>query len=175
MKSLRVLLVLLFASCATNFVMVDYKDNVDFTKYKTFNFYEDLGKDLNQFDKNRIRNALTYSLEKRGLEISENPDFLINVIVNFSNVDNSNVNIGFGSGGRNGGFGISGGIPIGSNKVNEEFILEFVDAKTDSLFWEGILNTKIDKIRKPEMKELHYSKVAETILKKYPIKKTSKN
>ena len=175
MKFLRILLVLFFTSCASNFVMVDYKDNVDFTKYKTFNFYEDLGKDLNQFDKNRIKNAIISSLETKGLEISDNPDFLINVLVNFSEVESSNVNIGFGSGGRNGGFGISGGIPLASNKLNEEFILELVDSKTDSLFWEGILNTKIDKERKPDIKEVHYNKVIEEILKKYPIKKTSKN
>ena len=97
---------------------------------------------------------------------------LINVIVNYSQLQTTNtINIGFG----NGGIGVGGGIPIGGKKINEELIVEFVNAKTNTLFWEGVLNSKVSEKRKPETKTNHYKKVIQQILNEYPlIKKTSK-
>ncbi len=87
------------------------------------------------------------------------------------NLNNNTIGIGIGSGGNNGGFGISGGIPIGGKKLNEELIIEFVNSKTDKVIWEGILNSKIKEKRKPEEKELHFQEVIKKILEKYPPKK----
>ena len=110
-------------------------------------------------------------LNKIGIQESENPDFFINIISKITEATNSNtIGIGVGSGGRNGGFGISGGIPIGGKKLNEEFIVEFVDATNNTLFWEAILNSKINEKRKPEEKELHFQEIIKIILEKYPPK-----
>ena len=101
---------------------------------------------------------------------------MINVIVNYAEVVGGNtINIGFGNVGRRGGVGVSGGIPIGGRKLSEEFIIEFVDAKTDSLFWEGIAITEVSEERTPEVKRIHFVKTVEKILEKYPIKKSSDN
>lgn len=105
------------------------------------------------------------------LEEAENPDLFINVISKISEAQNNNtIGIGIGSGGNNGGFGISGGIPIGGKKLNQELIIEFVNAKTNEIVWEGILNSKIKEERKPEEKELHFQEVIQKILEKYPPK-----
>ena len=104
--------------------------------------------------------------------IRVNPDFFINIISKISEAKNNNtIGIGIGSGGRNGGFGISGGIPIGGKKLNEEFIIEFVNAKTDEIIWEGILNSTIKEKRKPEEKEMHFKEIIKKIVEKYPPKK----
>ena len=167
---------MLLFGCSTNKVMTDYDKNVDLTKYKTYGFYEDLGEGLNQFDKNRVEEALDSILTTHIFEPASEPDFLINVIVNYAEVVGGNtINIGFGNVGRRGGVGVSGGIPIGGRKLSEEFIIEFVDAKTDSLFWEGIAITEVSEERTPEVKRIHFVKTVEKILEKYPIKKSSEN
>ena len=110
-------------------------------------------------------------MKKLGFTKVEKPDFYINVISKISDTQNNNtIGIGVGSSGRNGGFGISGGIPIGNKKLNEEFTIEFVNAKTDTLIWEGVLISKIKEKRKPEEKELHFKEIIKEILASYPLK-----
>ena len=163
-------------SCSSSKVMTDYDNTVNFSDFKTFNFYEDVGEGLSELDVKRVTKAITFEMTERNIIEAENPDMFINVIVKTTEAQNNNtIGIGIGNGGRNGGFGISGGIPIGSKKLNEEFIIEFVNAKTDEVFWEGRLNSTLKKENTPEVKELHYKNVVNKILTKYPVNKKSSN
>lgn len=153
-------------------MMTDYDSKTDFSKYKNYGFFEDVGKGLNEFDVKRVVSTINLEMSNRGFTTDENPDFYINVISKLSENNNRNtIGIGVGSGGRNGGFGISGGIPIGTKKLNEEFTIEFVDSKTDELFWEGTLNSKVKEKRTPKEKVLHFKEIIKIILDKYPPKK----
>ncbi|MBU3009848.1 DUF4136 domain-containing protein [Polaribacter vadi] len=159
-------------SCSSSKVIADYDSEIDFNNFKTYNFFEDLGKGLNELDIKRVLSAINTELNKKGLTQNDNPDFYINAIANYSEAQNSNsIGIGIGSGNRNGGFGISGGIPIGGKKLNEEFIIEFVNAKSNAIIWEGILNSTIKQKREPEEKELHFKNIISKILTQYPPKK----
>ena len=172
MKQLKLLFLFVLMSCSASKVITDYDSKINFNDFKTFAFFEDVGEGLNEFDVKRVIAALNTELKQKGLQDAENPDFYINVIAKYSEAQNNNtIGIGIGSGGRNGGFGISGGIPIGSKKLNEEFIIEFVNAKTDEVIWEGILNSTVKEKRKPEHKELHFKNVIQKIVEKYPPKK----
>ena len=172
MKNLKYLFLALLMGCSTSKVMTDYDDDINFTEFKTFAFFEDVGKGLNELDIKRATLIMTTELNKLGLQESETPDFFINIISNITEVNNTNtIGIGVGSGGRNGGFGVSGGIPIGGKKMNEELIVEFVNANDNTLFWEAILNSTIKEKRKPEEKEIHFQEIITKILEKYPPKK----
>lgn len=172
MKQIQFLFLFLLMSCSSSKVIADYDSKIDFNNFKTYHFFEDIGKGLNDFDVKRVLSILNLELQQKGLAQNDNPDFYINVIANYSEAQNSNsIGIGIGSGNRNGGFGISGGIPIGSKKLNEEFIIEFVNAKTNEIIWEGILNSTIKEKREPEEKELHFKGVIGKILAQYPPKK----
>ena len=108
-------------------------------------------------------------LQQLGFSSFANPDFFINIKSKTSELQNNNtIGIGLGSGGINGGFGVSGGIPIGGKKLNEEFTIEFVNAENNTLFWEAILNSTIKEKRKPEQKALHFKEIISKILEKYP-------
>lgn len=169
MRIIRFLLLLFLIGCSSSKVITDYDAKIDFTTFTSYNFYDDFGKGLNELDVKRITKAIDYHLKEKGFSKSEQPDFLINVIVNFTEAQNNNtIGIGIGSGGNNGGFGISGGIPIGGKKLNEELIIEFVNAKTNDIIWEGVLNSKVKEKRKPEEKVLHFNEVISKILLKYP-------
>ncbi|WP_405562717.1 DUF4136 domain-containing protein [Polaribacter sp. Asnod6-C07] len=172
MKYIKFLFLFLLMSCSSSKVIADYDSEIDFNNFKTYNFFEDLGKGLNELDIKRVLSTLNTELNKKGLTQNDNPDFYINTIANYSEAQNSNsIGIGIGSGNRNGGFGISGGIPIGSKKLNEEFIIEFVNAKTNAIIWEGILNSTIKEKRETEEKELHFKNIISKILTQYPPKK----
>lgn len=169
MKSLKYLFIFLLMSCSSAKVMTDYDSEVNFNEFKTFAFFEDAGKGLSELDVKRVLPTISNTLKEMNLNEVENPDFFINVITKTNKVQSNNtIGIGIGSSGRSGGFGVSGGIPIGGNKLNEAFIIEFVDAKTNLVIWEGILNSKVNEKRKPEEKEVHFKEIIEKVLNKYP-------
>ncbi|WP_435414699.1 DUF4136 domain-containing protein [Polaribacter aestuariivivens] len=171
MKAVKYFFLLLLMSCGTSKVIYDYDDKIDFSQFKTFHFFEDVGNGLNEFDVKRATVILESELSKLGLTKVENPDFFINIKAVITEAQNNNtIGIGIGSGGRNGGFGISGGIPIGGKKLNEKIIIEFVNAKNNELFWEGSLVTTIKENRKPAERELYLKDVIQKILAKYPPK-----
>jgi len=157
-------------SCTSAKVMTDYDNTLNFSDFKTYNYYNDVGKGLNGLDIKRVIAALNLEMQQKKFAILENPDFFINVTSTISEIQNNNV-VGIGLG--NGGFGLSGGIPIGAKKLNEEFVIEFVNSKTDQVIWEGILNSKIKEKRTPEQKELHFNETIKNILATYPPKKNS--
>ncbi len=171
MKKIKYTFLLLLISCTTSKVVIDYDSKIDLNQFKTYGFYEDAGAGLNELDVKRVINSIDLEMKKLGFKKTEIPDFYINLISRVSeNRNNNTIGIGIGGGGRNGGFGISGGIPIGGKKLNEEITVEFVDSKTDKLFWQGILNSTIKEKRNPQERKAYFNQVINKILKEYPLK-----
>ena len=164
MKSLKYLFLFLLMGCSSSKVMTDFDNTINFSDFKTYSFYEDVGQGLNELDVNRVTSVLKLEMKQRTFQEVENPDFFINITSKISENPNKNL-IGIGLG--NVGFGLSGGIPIGGKKLNEEFVIEFVNAKTDQVIWEGILNSTIKEKRTPEQKELHFNEIIKKILDTY--------
>ncbi|MDD7914772.1 DUF4136 domain-containing protein [Polaribacter ponticola] len=148
--------------------MTDYDNKIDFSTFKTYNYFKNVGNDLSDLDIKRVIYSINKQLKVKGFAKSEKPDFYINVVSNVIEVENNN-SIGIGVG--NGGFGISGGLPIGSKKLLEEFKIEYVSSKTDEVIWEAFLKSKIKESRSPNDKELHYKEIIKQILNTYPPKK----
>ncbi|TXD54274.1 MULTISPECIES: DUF4136 domain-containing protein [unclassified Polaribacter] len=171
MKYFKYLFLFLLMGCSTSRVITDYNAEINFSNFKTYAFYEDVGVGLNELDVKRVTNIVNFKLEQLGFLQSDNPDFFINIKSKMSEAQNNNtIGIGLGTGGINGGFGVSGGIPIGGKKLNEAFTIEFVNAENNILFWQAILNSTIKEKRKPEQKELHFQEIIAKILEKYPPK-----
>lgn len=156
-------------SCSTSKVIVDYDDAISFKKFSSFNFYEDVGKGLNQLDAKRITKVITQTLQEKSLVIIDIPAFYINFIAKYTELNNNNT-LGISSGSNNGGFGVSIGIPLGSKKLNEELVVEFVNAQTNTIIWEGVLNSTVREERKPEEKVAHFRTIIPKIFAKYPPK-----
>ena len=110
-------------------------------------------------------------LEKIGLAQNAVPDFYIYFNTETREELNTNtIGIGIGSGGMNGGIGLSGGIPIGGKKLNEKLSIRFVEAATNELFWEGSLNTVIKEKRTPDKRKAQLEDTLFKILEQYPVK-----
>ena len=171
MKYCKLLIILILVSCGSIDISSDYDSQTNFNAYKRFHFFEDAGKGLNELDVKRIHKSLTEGLQSIGLEKKDSPDFYIN-IVSEERVSEQRNTIGVGiGGGRNVGFGISGGIPIGGRKIHQQIVIDFVDAKSNQLIWQGVVSSEIKEKLTPKEKEIHYKKVVQKILEKYPPKK----
>ena len=172
MKYYKYFFLLIIIGCASSKVVYDYDSQTDFSQYKTFNFFEDAGKGLNELDVKRVTYEITTALEAKGMRLAETPDLYINIMSNEQVSANRNrIGIGIGSGGRNVGFGISGGIPIESRKINQQVTIDFVESEKNQLIWQGIANSELNEKTSPEERRAYYQKLIQKILSNYPPKK----
>ncbi|AXT19185.1 DUF4136 domain-containing protein [Flavobacteriaceae bacterium AU392] len=172
MKLIKIIiLVLLFTSCAPILVNYDYDNKTDFTLYKTYNYYSDLNTGLSELDENRLLDAIDITMKLKGLELSDNPDFLIDIKTGeFQGNSQSTVGVGLGGTGRNVGGGISVGIPIGQSLVNRQIIIDFIDDNKNGLFWQVVSESSYNPKAKPEQRELKFKAIIDKALSKYPPK-----
>lgn len=127
---------------------------------------------MNELDVKRFMSSIESHLDSLGLKKSEKPDVFINILSEKSELLNgNNVGIGIGSGGRNVGIGISTGINLGGRKINERITIDFVDAKDNQLFWQGVLDVKVREKIKPKERVILVDQVVKKMLSKYPPKK----
>lgn len=151
-------------------VSTDYDRGVDFSQYKTYNFYTNIqwGK-TNELDQNRILQAIETELNAKGLTQVEAPDLLIDIKTQETAVKRNTGNIGIGSGnyGRRGGFGVSVGIPIARKRLHKNYVIEMVDAKNNNLVWQGVFEKDVS----PNADPIEViDKAMHKLLSKYPPK-----
>lgn len=176
MKKIAILFLFVLVGCNSFKVLTDYADGVNFSAYKTYNFFENSGENLSDFDKKRVQTAIESYLQKEGFTYAEKPDFFVDFNLSSEQFQNTNtIGIGIGGGGRNGGFGLSGGIPIGGNKLATEILVEFLSAGTETLFWKGSLKEKVNHKMTPQEKNLRYDAMVQKILMEYPPNKKPSN
>ncbi len=168
------LVLLFFTGCASSKVLYDYDSQTDFKQYKTFNFFEDVGKGLSELDVKRITHEVQIALEAKGMELAENPALYVNIFSKESpSVNRNTIGVGIGSSGRNVGFGISGGIPIESRKINQQLTIDFVESAENQLIWQGVAKSELKERISPEEKQLYFKKIVAKILSNYPPKKAA--
>ncbi len=164
-------LVPLLLSCGAT-VAIDYDKKADFTSYTTYDFYPTIDSGLNELDDRRIMKAIdSVLLQRPTFQKTEDPQLLINFFAKeyLSNSRNS-IGIGVGGGGGNVGVGVSGGIPIGGKEVNQTLTIDFIDAATDQLVWQAVVDGSYKERATPVQKEAYYYTVIAKALKKFPPK-----
>lgn len=173
MKTVLILIsALCILSCAPIYVSYDYEKGTDFSKYKTYNYYGDLETGLNPFDTKRLVTDLDETLKAKGYELSEYPDFFINIQSQEFKIDQRNtVGVGVGGGGRNVGGGISVGIPVGKAKMNREIIFDFIDENGNGLFWQAVSESSFNPNASPEKREERLNAIVDKIFAQYPPKR----
>ena len=170
MKTLKIIaLTLLIASCAPIHVNYDYEKTTDFTKYKTYNYYQDIETGLNELDSKRLINAIDVKLQANGFTLSETPDFFINIqSQEYHESQRSSVGVGVGGSGRNVGGGLSIGIPIGKSNINRQIIIDFIDENGKGLFWQSVSESSFNPNASPSVREERLKAIVEKVLSQYP-------
>jgi hypothetical protein len=172
MKNLITLILsIVLVSCGAT-VAYDYDTETDFSGYKTYNYYPNIESNLSNLDNTRIIKVTDSLLTARGFQKSETPQLLINFFATeFLTQSNTSIGFGVGTGGYNGGVGVSGGIPVGGDIINQKLTFDFIDNKEDKLIWQAIGNDELKVKADSQQKDVYYFIIISKILKGYPPKK----
>ena len=165
------LLLAVISSCSTVRVSYDYDEKIDFSQYRTYNYYSDLDSGLSELDSKRLLRALDKALQAKGLTISTDPDFYINIVsAEYENAQASTVGVGLGGGGRNVGGGISVGIPLGRSSLARQIIFDFVDEHGKGLIWQAVSDSNFNPDGSPEERQADLQAVVVKVVKGFPPK-----
>ena len=160
--------VLVICSCATVQVDYDFDRGTDFKAYKTYNYYADLETGLSELDTRRLLNILDDALSSKGLSLSSEPDFYINILSNeYEDQNRNSVGIGIGGTGRNVGGGVSVGIPMQS-RLKRQIQFDFIDENGPGLIWQAISESSFNPDSGPEEREMILRQVVEKVVKGFP-------
>lgn len=161
-----------FSSCNAPRAVFDYDQKVQFESLDTYQFYPDMNSRMSQLDEQRLLDILQTELAKEGLILSEDPDIFVNFHASeFETASGNNLGIGVGGGGGNVGVGVSGGIPIGGPDTYLRLTFDFINADTDSLIWQAIVDAQFDKNATPQEREDRLRIIVMKALEGYPPKK----
>ncbi|MCB0821433.1 MAG: DUF4136 domain-containing protein [Bacteroidales bacterium] len=173
----------LLTSCSSLRISADYDKTVDFSKYKTIEFYgwaKESDKLLNGMDKTRIEDAFANEFYKRGMSLTrENGDLVVTlyiVIADKSETTAHTTNMGYG-GYYGGYYGYGPGWGWGPNYSTTTvstynykegtLICSVYDKANERLIWEGIASKTIDE--NPSNRERNIPKIVAMLMKKYPV------
>lgn len=188
MKKLNILWLLsiiFLGACSSLTVKSDYDKEVDFSKYKTFEYYgwaEESDKILNRFDKERIEKAFGNEFRKRGLKfVEDGGDMVVSlfIVVDQKTTTTAHTNHynmgGYGYGGR-GWYGGYGGMGMGTSTTTYSendylvgtLVVDVFDKADKKMIWQSIGQKTVDD--NPNTREKNSAKVAAAIMKPFPIK-----
>ena len=197
MKNLVYLLIgVLLCSCNTIKVVSDKDSSVDFSTYKTLEYYgwaDNSDKILNSLDRNRIEKAFGTEFDNRGLKFVDKGkgDLIVSLYIisekkseTVANTSTSHMGMGMGGGMRGyGGFygygpnyGWGGGHSFSTTTYSEReynvgtLIISVYDATKEELIWEAIGTKTVDK--DPKSPESNIIAAVAKIMKEYPIEPT---
>ena len=167
LKLLSLLFIATLASCSSVYVNADYDKNATFSNYKTYAYMKNNLDNIaiSDFDKKRILNAIDEVMATKGFTKSENPDIIVNIFTKERERVEVYQNYGFGWGwGPYLGMGINR--PAVTTKPEGTLFLDFVDAKTKELVWQGQGTGYLTQNR--DKKEAVIKEFVSRILAQYP-------
>lgn len=186
------LVAILLAGCSSIKVTSDFDTTVDFTKFKTFEYYgwaEESNKILNQLEQERIESAFGKELNARGLtgvKKGDGGDVLITLYVVTEEKTSTTANTtttgmgGYGYGGYYGygpAYGWGGSSMHNSTTTYSErdytvgtLVIDVYDSKEKKLIWESVGQGTIKESKTPEQKEKNTTIAVAKIMATYPVK-----
>jgi len=176
---------LFMLSCSSVKVISDFDKNVDFTQYKSLEYYgwaDDSDKILNRFDKERIEKAFAAEFRSRDIEIIESGgDLIVTLyIVAEQKTETTAYTSGMGGGyggyggyyGYGPGYGWGGGYSTTTyndyDYVVGTLLVSVYDAAKKELIWESRGEGTVDE--DPNNSEEKIAKTVAQIMYEYPIK-----
>jgi len=170
MKKLLVLfLVIGTVSCSTIQTAYDYSKEVDFSKFKTYQFtQDDLEAAVGQLNRNRIIPAVENELAAKGLTKSDNPDLLVNVhIKSKQKVDaTATTTGGYGRWGWYGGYSTTQ-VSYNEYTVGTMFVT-LIEAASQNIIWQGTGTKTLNESASPSKREESINYSVKRILANYP-------
>lgn len=176
---------ILLNSCSSLKVYSDVDSSVDFTSYKSLEYYgwaEESDMILSTLDKDRIENAFGEEFKKRGFEIVESGgDMIVTlfiVVEQKTSTTATTTSMGGGYGGYYGGYygygpGYGWGGGHSTTSIQEydynvgTLVCDVFDKKDEKLIWEGIGTGEIND--NPKNRDKNIPKTVQAIMSKFPV------
>lgn len=177
---------LILGGCSGIKVVSDFDPTVDFTQYKTFEYYgwlEESDKLLNDLDKKRIESAFGAEFEARGLKyVEDGGDLVVGLfIVAEQKTQTTATTTGMGGMGGMGGYGGYYGYGPGwgwggghSTTTYSEYdyvegtlVCDIYDKAKEQLVWEGIGTGTIEE--NPKNRDQAIPEAVKKIMADYPV------
>ena len=179
-----IIMTLLLAGCFSLKVTHDYDKTVDFSKYKTYQYYgwaKESDKVLNNLDKRRIEEAFAKEFAKRGLTLVDSGgDLMVSlfiVVQQKTGVTYTTDHYGYYGGYYGYGPGWGWGPSYSTTTAHEydytvgTLVVDVFDQKTEKLIWEGIGSKTVDE--NPQNRERNIPKAVAQIMYYYPVRPKS--
>ena len=186
MKNVFVFLIaaIVLSGCSGIKVVSDFDPTVDFTQYKTFEYYgwlENSDKLLNDLDKRRIEAAFGAEFEARGLKyVEEGGDIVVGLFIVTQQKTQTTAHTtqmgGYGGGyggyyGYGPGWGWGGGHSTTTfseyDYVEGTLVCDIYDSAKEQLVWEGIGTGTIDD--NPQNRDQSIPEAVNKIMAEYPV------
>ena len=144
-------LLLVLAACSSGpTIKSDYDPSVDFSQYKTYNFFKPMGIENPNYSSllgQMFRQAISKEMEARGYTLSPDPDLLMNVSAQLE--DKTKVTTysdpyyggyyGYRAGFYDPWYGYGGGTRTHVSQYTEGTVnIDMVDANQKRMVWEGV-------------------------------------
>ena len=172
---LSVMTCLAMAACATppptmNF---DYDTSADFAALKTYDWMPATGNAAtDELLIKRIRTAADSELKAKGrAPDSANPDFTIAMQLSGKTVYGGSTGVGMSVGipvGKAGRISVGGGKSKPIEKKEGTLVLDFLDAKTKALLWQGTASGAVEPAASPEEQQKRINEVIAQMLARFP-------
>ena len=174
----------LLASCASKpDIKSDYDHTIDFSQYKTFNFFNPMGIENPNYSSvygSIFRDAIGKEMESRGYTLSDNPDLLINVSGRLQDktkvTTTSDPYMGGGYYGyRRGYYDPWGGYGYGtqthvSNYTEGTINVDMVDRVAKRMVWEGVGVGRVDEKKSSEERRQNLYSGIQEMFAGYPFR-----
>jgi len=174
----------ILSGCSGIKVVSDFDPSVDFTQYKTFEYYgwlEESDKLLNDLDKRRIEAAFGAEFEARGLKyVEEGGDIVVGLFIVAQQKTQTTAHTtqmgGYGGGyggyyGYGPGWGWGGGHSTTTyseyDYVEGTLVCDIYDKAKEQLVWEGIGTGTINE--DPSNREQRINEAVNKIMAEYPV------
>ncbi len=175
----------ILSSCSSLSVISDLDKTVDFTQYKTFEYYgwtDNSDQLMNRFDKERIEEAFGNEFLARNLEIVEKGEgeLIVSLYIVTQQKTQTTAHtssMGGGYGGYGGYYGYGPGYGWGGGHSTTTYsdydytegtlIVSVFDGKKEQLIWESVGKGTITE--NPKKREANIPRVIAEMMKEYPV------
>src|SRR3954451_13207477 len=162
-------------ACATPPLKMDfdYDTSADFAALKTYDWMPATGNAAtDELLIKRIRSAVESELNAKGHALdAANPDFLIAMQLSGKTVYGGSTGVGMSVGipvGKAGRISVGGGKSKPIEKKEGTLVLDFLDAKTKALLWQGTASGAVQPAASPEEQQRRINEVIAQMLARFP-------